>query len=181
MDLTRPTETMIRRLFELACTPFQVSLWRTRWSVYGWCFDSEPSEPDDFLVTLPEGIALRVSADGDRLTGASLPFCFWEDFSADDHQNAPEFFREKKEFDACLDDAADLASRVLPKPFLQWQDKDDRGHRAFAWKGTEGILILQQASVDPQFGIEVDFWLTANGGLEFSPRTPLIDYLTRRS
>ena len=173
------TETMVRRLYELACTPFLLSKWQERWSSYGWSFDPEPSEPYAFQVTLPEGIALRVHAEDDRVTAASLPFYFWEEFSPEDHEDPAEFSRQKKAFDAGFDDAAAVAARLLPEPFLQWRDQDERAHRAVAWQGTEGILILQQASVDPQFGLEVDFWLTQGRRQDFHPETPLIDWLSR--
>jgi len=168
-----PTETLVRRLFELACTPFKLDAWRNRWREYGWSHDRWDSDEYGFRVVLPEGWVLMVDPVGGDLVGASLPFYYWED--------AEDDARQKQAFDRSFETTSELASRVLSEPILRLADADSDGHRAVAWAGSHGILILQQACFDPQFGIEVDFWLTNCSKDEFCPNTPLIDWLVQRS
>jgi hypothetical protein len=115
------------------------------------------------------------------LIQACLPFHYWEEYDPEFHEDPKEYSRQKKMFDGRFDDALAVALRQLPEPFLRWTDDNARAHRAVAWEGNEGILILQQASRDPQFGIELDFWLARGKKEDFRPRTPFLDWLTQRS
>lgn len=180
-DLPPPTEELIRQLFQLVCTPFRLDAWRERWSENRWSHDPSPSDKFGFTVGLPEGRVLLVSPVGDESIAACLPLHYWEEFDPEFHTDPEEYARQKKAFNARFEAAAELALQQLPKPLLRWTDADQNAHRAIAWEGTEGMLILQQASRDPQFGIEVDFWLARCKKAEFCPRTPLIDWLMQRS
>jgi hypothetical protein len=180
-DLPLPTEDLIRRVFQLTCTPFRLAAWGERWSEYGWSHDPSPSDKFGITVGLPEGWILLVSPIADGSIEGCLPLHYWEEFDPELHRDPEEYSRQKKAFDTRFEAAAELALRHLPEPFLRWTDADQTAHRAIAWEGTEGILILQQASRDPQFGIEVDFWLARCKKSEFRPRTPLIDWLMQRS
>ncbi len=172
-ELPPPDETLLRRLHALACTPFTLAAFRERWREFGWSPDPPAdSNPYGFRVSLPEGWALIVDPLGPEVIGVMLAFHYWED--RDDAQR-------KAAFHTAFDRAGALALRLFPEPFLRWTDADEQAHRALAWEGTHGILILQEASFDPQFGLEVDFWLAGCARAEFRPETPLIDWLTRRS
>jgi hypothetical protein len=179
-DKTMLSETLVRRLYELACTPFKLAAQRRRWEEFGW--DYTPADDDiyGFRVSLPEPVTLLVDPLGEDIIGASIAFYYWENFFPESHKDPAEYLRQKAAYDAEYEAAASLATRSLPPPFLQWRDADTSAHRAVAWEGTHGLLILQQASFDPQFGIEVDFWLEGCSRSEFRPTTPLIDYLTGR-
>ena len=175
-----PTEYTVRRLYELACTPFTPAAWMERWDEYRWEHDPWPADQLPFSVALPEGLHLRVHPEGDGLSGASLPIYFWEEHDPEFHDDPEEYARQKQHFDAVFDAARALALPVLPEPFLRWTDQDGSGHRAIAWEGTSGVLILQQAIVDPIFGVEVDLWVEHCRKEEFRPETSLIDWLMSR-
>jgi hypothetical protein len=179
-DLPVPTEQLVRRLYELACTPFTPAAWMARWDQYRWSYDPWPADELPFSVTLPEGFRMRVQSEDDGLVGASLPIYFWEEYDPEFHDDPREHARQKKRFDDRFDATAEVALRHLPEPFFRWTDADQSAHRAMVWEGTSGILVLQQASVDPQFGIEVDFWVDNCRKEEFRPQTPLIDWLMNR-
>jgi hypothetical protein len=175
-----PTELLVRRLYDLACMPRDLDSWKARWGEYQWDQDSLEVDPSRIQVSLPEGWILQLFGEDGTLLGASLPFYYWENYEPEFHDDPLEFAREKRLYDARFDGTAELALRSLPEPLLRWTDKDQDAHRAIAWAGTHGILILQQACVDPQFGIEVNFWIADCPSSEFRPETPLIDWLMRR-
>jgi len=181
VDLPPPTEELIRRVFQLACTPFKLDAWRKRWSEYGWSHDSSASDDCGFTVGLPEGWVLLAGPVNNGSIEACLPLHYWEEYDPEFHEDPADYARQKKSFDDRFEAAAKLARQFLPEPFLRWTDDDRSAHRALVWEGSEGILILQQASRDPQFGIEIDFWLARCKKSEFRPRTPLIDWLMQRS
>lgn len=126
-------------------------------------------------------MSLSVDPLGDEVVGASLPFCYWEEYNPEFHDDLQEYGSQREAYNRVFEKAAGLARRLLPPPVQFWTDADERAHRAVVWEGNHGLLILQQASFDPQFGIEVDFWLAACSRQQFCATTPLIDWLCQRS
>jgi hypothetical protein len=174
------SDTIVLQLFELACTPFRLASHRERWDSFGWSCPRDASE-FGFQVQIPGGWWLGVDPLGEQVVGATLAFYCWEDYSPQFHDDLQEYKRQRHAYDVEFEAAASRARRVLPAPVQSWADADKDAHKAVVWEGTDGLLILQQASFDSQFGIEIDFWLEGCSMVDFRPSTPLIDWLCKRS
>jgi len=137
--------------------------------------------PDD----VGDDASLLVDPLGDEIIGASLSFYAWEGYDPEFHKSAAEYASERDAYNAAFDAAAELARGVLPPPLMEWTDARPSvgadAHRAMVWEGTHGLLILQQAAFDLQFGLELMFWLMGCSRNEFRPTTPLIEWLCDRS
>lgn len=175
------TETPIRQLYELACTPFTLASFRERWAAFGWSYEPSASDQFGFQVEVLGTWPLIVDPLGGDVIGASLPFCYWDDCDPEAHDDLAEYSRQRREYDEAFETAANSARRLLPGSMKPWTDATEDSHKAIVWEGDYGLLILQQACYDPQFGIEVDFWLTNCTRQDFQPTTPLIDWLCKRS
>ncbi len=66
---------------------------------------------------------------------------------------------------------------MLGAPKLVGQDRDADAHRWAIWRGGTGLLILQQSAYDPQFGLDVNYWLHPWRGDDPHPGSPFIDWL----
>lgn len=174
------TDDLVRQLYELACTPFRLASFRERWESFGWSYEPSVGDEFGFHVQAPGGWSLIIDPFGEEVVGASLPFYYWEDYDPRWHDDLNEYQRQRLAYSDEFETAAGLARRVLPAPAMFWTDEDGDAHRAVVWVGGHGLLILQQACFDPQFGIELDFWLTGCSMQDFRPTTPLIDWLCKR-
>jgi hypothetical protein len=147
-------ETVVRQLYELACTPFTLSAFEERWKSFGWSHEPDASDCYGFRVDVPGRWDLWVDPLGSEIVCASLPFCYWEDYDPEDHADPAEYRRQRCTYDDAFETAESLAKRVLPRFLQSWTDADENKHRAAVWEGDHGLLVLQQAGFDPQFGIE---------------------------
>jgi hypothetical protein len=175
------TETVAQQLYELACTPFRLASFRERWDSFGWSYSPGVGDEFGFRVQVLGGWSLIVEPLGEEVIGASLPFYYLEEYNPEFHDDLEEYRRQRQAYNDGFERAVSLAQRILPAPVRFWTDADERAHRAVVWRGSHGLLILQQACFDPQFGIELDFWLVGCSEEEFRPATPLIDWLCKRS
>jgi hypothetical protein len=175
------TEAIVRQLYALAWTPFRLPSFRERWESFGWSYEPGMGDEFGFRVRIHDEWSLSIDPLGEHIIGASLAFHYWEDYEPEFHDNPEEYRRQRQAYDDKFEAAAKLAQRVLPTPMRFWTDADEDAHRAIVWEGEHGLLILQQAGFDPQFGIELDFWLEGCSKDDFQPNTPLIDWLCRRS
>lgn len=175
------TKGLVRQLYDLACTPFRLGSFRERWDSFGWSYKPGSGDEFGFPVEVPGNWPLTIDPLGAKVVGASLPFYYWENYNPEFHEDLKEYQRQRQAFDDEFDSAASLAGRVLPTPLQSWTDADEDAHKAVIWEGEHGLLILQQACFDPQFGIELDFWLAGCSRTDFRPSTPLIDWLCKRN
>lgn len=175
------TKTLVRQLYELACTPFRLTAFRERWVSFGWTCEPDLGDEFGFPVQVADSWALTIDPLGAQVVGASLPFYYWEDYDPEFHDDLEEYNRQRRAYDEEFESAVNLAGATLPPPVQSWTNADKDAHRAIVWEGSRGLLILQQACFDPQFGIELDFWLEGCSRREFRPKTPLIDWLCKRS
>ena len=60
---------------------------------------------------------------------------------------------------------------------LAGRDRDAHAHRWAIWRGRTGLLVLQQSSYDPQFGIDINYWLHPWKDGDPRPDSPFIDWL----
>jgi hypothetical protein len=184
---TRPVaDEVICQVYELACTRFTLGAFRERWESFGWGLEDDGADVVGIRVWTgyddPEneaGWKFWVDPCGSRVVCAGLPFCYWMDYDPEDHDDPADYKRELAAYNRRFEEVAAAAERLLPSPQFRWADADEHRHRAIVWTGSHGLLILQQASFDPQDGIEINFWLDPDR--DFTPSTPLIDHLTRRS
>lgn len=174
-------ETIVRQLYELACTPFELAWFRQRWDAFGWSYKPGIGDEFGFQVQVPGFWSLGVDPLAEKVLCATLPFYYWEDCDPEFHEELEEYLHQRQAFDDEFETAANLARRLLPTPVQFWTDADVDAHKAIVWKGDHGLLILQQACFDLQFGIELDFWLVACSVKEFHPATPLIHWLCKHS
>ncbi len=175
------TNTLIHQLYELVCTPFRLASFQKQWDSFGWSYTPSIGDEFGFQVQLTPGWSLSVDPLGDEIISATLPFYYWENYDPKFHEDLGEYTRQRQEYNAAFETAASLARRLLPPPIQFWTDADEDAHKAIAWEGDHGLLILQQACFDPQFGIDLDFWLTNCSRQDFHPTMPLIDWLTEHS
>lgn len=175
------TTTIIRQLYELANTPFTLRDFRKQWESYGWMYEPGFGDEFGFRVSIPDDWFLIVDPLKDRVINASLPICYWEGFEPSSHNNLKDYQRQRAAYDQVYHSAKELAWLVLPPVLQEWTDEDENEYKAVIWKGEYGLLILQQACYDPQFGVEVNFWLAAYSKGEIHPYTLFIDWLCQRS
>jgi hypothetical protein len=109
---------------------------------------------------------------------ALLSICWWETFLKSEHENIEAWDAERKEFDRVYGDALAKSVSVLGPPRIGGRDDDEDGHRYSIWLGRTGLLILQQSCYDPQFGLDVNYWVQPWSGPDPQPRSPFIDWLT---
>ena len=174
-------EKVVRQLHELADTPFAVDAFRDRWRAFGWTYDPHPGDEFGFRVRVDGERDLAVDPLGGEVLCAYLSFLYWEDYEPQWHEERAEYERQRSAYEAAFDAAGDLARRVLPPPMAEWTDANADAHRAIIWGGTHGLLVLQQAAFDTQFGLELNFWLARPPAEGFRPTTPLIDWLCQLS
>jgi hypothetical protein len=169
-------EAPVEALFGLASTPFEAVPFRAaceRFSTY----DASSSDADlwYFSVGRPRLIVGR----GDRGTVgfAVLSICWWETILPAQHPDQTSWEAERAEFDRLYTQELARAIAVLGPPKLAGQDKDADAHQWSIWRGQTGLLVLQQSAYDPQFGLDVNYWLHPWRGGDPRPGSPFIDWL----
>lgn len=140
-------------------------------------FDSACSDADLWNFELlgaseeAENFRLQVSLySNHEVSCAVLPVCFWEK-SQDNEKN------EQKEFDAAYDEFFERAVSLLGKPFLRGRDVKGNKHQYTIWRGKNGLFILQQSANDPQFGMDVNFWVQPWNSPDIPLQDCFIDWL----
>jgi hypothetical protein len=139
------------------------------------------------MVTLNTELTGRKKPNGwpeYRLLGVScaiLSICWWETFLKSEHLNLESWEREREEFDRCYSDSLASAVEVLGPPGIEGCDTDENQHRYAIWRGETGLLILQQSAYDPQFGLDVNYWVQPWYGPDPTPTSPFIDWLCKLS
>lgn len=181
LDAVPVTTETVRQLYELANTRFGLNEFKERWQEFGWHCDLDVCDVHGFSVRVPDAWELVVDPAGSEIVGARFPVAYWETYAENHHDSIESWKLERLDYDRVFCDAAEVSMNVLEAPEVCWQDQDANGNRAVVWEGEQGLLILQQACFDPQFGIEINFWLDSVRLDGFVPSTPLIDWLTRRS
>lgn len=172
---------IVRRLFELACTPFELSAFQNQWEIFGWEYQPRVGDEFGFSVRVSDVFSMAVNPLGNRVVSARLPFYYWERYDPEFCDSKTEFERGREAYRAEFEAVQELAQRILSPPVIRWRDADQDAHEAMAWAGQHGVLILQQAGLDLQYGMELNFWLEPCTVEEFTPETPLIDWLCARS
>jgi hypothetical protein len=182
----------IKALFGLANTPFAPEAFRG--ACEGFCsFDASSSDNDLWNFSLPGGarliVGLEVKATGRTkasgwkgyrpvaVTDAILSICWWETFMRSQHESQASFEAERAQFDQMYGETFAAAVGVLGPPRIRGIDHDERRHQYAIWRGTTGLLIVQQSAYDPQFGLDINYWVHPWAGQDPQPTCPFIDWL----
>ena len=173
----QPDANLLLQLKELADTPFTLRGFRDRWQRFGWVHEPHADDRFGFSVRIDSERSLRVGPFGGDVLCAFHAFAWWEDYDPHFHKEPAEYEQQRAAYDAAFDAAVEIARRVLPPPLAEWTDADRDAHRAVVWSGTHGLLVLQQAALDIQFGWDLDLWLSPCLSEQFRPTTPLCDWL----
>jgi hypothetical protein len=179
-------------LFALANTPFQPQAFRKACEQFA-SFDSSSSDDEIWRFALRSGPTLIVSLETEHtgrkkpngwpeyrhlaISCAILSICWWETFLKSQHDSLASWEAERAQFDQFYTGALASARAILGQPRLQGADVDEQGHRYAIWRGETGLLILQQSAYDPQFGLDVNYWVQPWRGVDPQPTSPFIDWL----
>jgi hypothetical protein len=174
-------QAAVRHLYELVNVLFTVDSFRVCWRRFGWAAQVESGREYGLYVDTHLDVPLMLDPLGTDILCAALSFCYWEEYDSAFHQDASEYRRQRTEYDDAYASSLSLAAGVLGKPKSEWRDQDANGHMAATWQGKTGVLLLQQAAFDLQYGMEINFWLEPVSLCQFLPTTPLIDWLCSRS
>ncbi len=175
------TAQLVLQLFELANTPFNMRAFRERWAKYGWTHEAASSDSFGFHVEIPDQWPLNVDPLGPEIICARVPVCYWTEDDVDSGYEPGKVDQQRKAFDEAFVAAESVVRRQLSNPFMTWTDATEPFRQARMWAGLHGVLTLQQACFDPQFGLEINVWLQEGTRAKFQPTSPLIDWLCDRS
>lgn len=179
------TEEIVRQMDILAHTPFTTTAFRERCREFGWPYEPEPEDEFGFQFHIDEEHWIASAFQGDVLGPVLLPFYYWENYDPDWHDEVGTFVPEQIAYNAAYQQTVETVSAVLGPPLRTGQDDDEDAHRWAVWPRETAFLIVQQAALDLQFGMEINIWLEPCTALpcaedEFQPTSPLIDWLTNR-
>lgn len=112
------TETIIKQMYHLACTPFYLENWRKILMTYDWY--SEPTDCDRFCIAIKitEDFYFSIDPLGKEIIGAILPFYYWEDYEFEWHETIEEYHRQLKLYNEEFELVKTIALKVLPSPFV---------------------------------------------------------------
>lgn len=183
----------IARLFELANTSFAPRTFRRACERFA-IFDTGSSHDDLWYFSVSGGPSLIVAVEteliGRKTNGlpkyrqlavscAILSVCWWETFLKSEHESLESWTAERAEFDRFYTESLADTIESLGPPLMQGKDTDEDRHRHAIWRGETGLLILQQSTYDPQFGLDVNYWVRSWSGSDPRPTSPFIDWLCR--
>lgn len=186
----------VARLFELANRSFLPDDIRNGCERFSR-LESDPERDDNWYFSFPGVNELRmvVSTESEvaerdergrpRLkhtfvTSIILLVCLWETFEPSAHPDLFSFELEKREFDRLFQAEFECARGIIGEPFLKGQDPDLQAHQYAVWKGTTGLLVLQQCAYDIQYGLDINYWVLPWNGGEIRPAPSMIDWLFRQ-
>lgn len=174
--LDEPSDEVLGGLWELASRPFTLAAFSAFWNQRAWSWDRTSSDEYGFQVSIQGHYPLWVDPLGSEILSARLPICYLDAFDGD---SSPALTRE--EFDAAFHALKRRVLSLAGTPTLEWKDDNQNGYRATAWTVPNGVIIVQQAAFDPEFGDALCIWLDGMNPTELAPTTPLVDWLCARS
>lgn len=176
MSLDAEDET-IRCVVELANTPFDLASFRQVWERFGARWNSSGGDEFGFNLVVGHGYPLWVDPLGSRIISARLPTCYLDDW----HDGAQTASGDRAVFDSVWVRLANRVRSLVGAPALHWCDKDTVGYRATVWKAAHGLLFVQQAAIDSEFGDEVCLTAESMRIEEFTPFDTLARLQRERS
>jgi hypothetical protein len=169
-------EVPVEALFGLASTTFDVVPFRAACLQFSE-FDASSSDADLWHFSVG-GLSLMVGLENaEAVEYAILSIYWWETFLAVQHSERMLWEAERSEFDRLYTQEQERAIAILGAPTLAGQDNDVDAHQWTIWRGQTGLLVLQQSAYDPQFGLDLNYWLAPWRGGDPRPSSPFIDWL----
>jgi hypothetical protein len=169
-------EAPVEALFRLASTPFEAVPFRAACERFS-TFDASSSDTDLWYFSVGGPRLIVGLGDAGAVGFAVLSICWWETFLPVQHTDRAAWQAERSEFDRLYFQERGRATAALGAPTLVGQDKDADAHQWAVWRGQTGLLVLQQSAYDPQFGLDVNYWLSRWRGGDPRPGSPFIDWL----
>lgn len=159
----------IRSLRKLADMPFGGDLFKPACEEIG-PFDAASSDDHLWMFTVAPEWPLVVALDeGGLVSCAILSFCWLpvtHDVTAEDSQ----------QFNAVYAEERARAIDVMGSPL--WEGREERfGYQWALWRGSTGLLVLQQSDYDLQVGEDVNYWIKRWSGEFPEPAEPFLDWL----
>lgn len=108
-----------------------------------WYFNLHPECPLIVSLWMEGKTAVTISS-------AILSFVWWE---------SPFENAVKKEYNSLYETELNRAISVIGKPDHSGISKSDVELNHSIWRGKHGLLILQQSDLDPQFGLDINYWI----------------------
>jgi hypothetical protein len=184
----------ITQLFELANNTFDPQAFRLACEKIA-AFDPGSSDDDLWYFSVKGGpsliVPLRTECTGRKkpnggpeyrqtaVSCAILSICWWETFLKTEHKSLEFWEAERADFDRFYAESLASSVAILGPPRIQGMDEDEDQHRHAIWRGKTGLLILQQSAYDPQFGLDVNYWVRPWSGADREPTSPFIDWLCK--
>jgi hypothetical protein len=182
----------VAELFELAHTSFDPPAFRRACERFAM-FDSRSSDDDLWFFTLKGGPSLMVSLEVEPIrrgkssgrpefrplavTHAILAIYWWENFLVEMHESRASWEVERAEFDRVYAESLAATIEALGPPLIHGGGDDEDRLRHALWRGTTGLLILQQSASDPQFGLDVSYRVEPWSGPDPRPTSPFGNWL----
>jgi hypothetical protein len=176
----------IHKLYSLASSSFDPALFRVACEAFAR-FNEANSDSDLWYFDICPDLSLIVSLKVEPTEPARnrpvcveyaiLSFCWWDSFLKSQHRDKEAYAQERQEFDRRYLEALSRTTAVLGAPLLEGADADEHRHRWAIWRALTGLFVLQQSAYDPQFGLDINYWLCPWSGAAPQPSSPLIDWL----
>jgi hypothetical protein len=147
-------------------------------AAHGWQEDRSYL-PEQIRFAAPGcDLPIFVGVSEDAVHWATQTLSYWEPYSPADYPDMASFLEARRAFDALYAAAAGEGQAQFGPPWRTGADPGEQfAHKHSIWRFPLALLIIQQAALDLQFGVEVNLWL-ARYTEEPHPTSPLIDWLT---
>jgi hypothetical protein len=138
--------------------------------------------PDQLRFGVP-GAELPLSAgvSEESVDWASLTLSYWDPYSPTDYPDIPSFLEARQAFDALYSAVVAEVQAQLGLPWRAGMDPGDQfAHKHSIWRFPASLLVIHEAGLDLQFGVEVNVWLARCTQKDPRPTSPLVDWLTSK-
>jgi hypothetical protein len=182
----------VAHLYELANGSFDPQAFRPACEGFA-SFDASSSDDDLWYFSVNGGpgliVGLETAPTGNKKSNgcpeyrqiavscAILSIGWWPTFLKLRHESLDSWEAERAEFDRLYAEALTQVIAVLGPPRTQGTDPNDYRHQHAIWRGKSGLMVLQQSAYDPQFGLDVNYWVRPWSGPDPQPTSPFIDWL----
>ncbi|GDX81432.1 hypothetical protein LBMAG42_32430 [Deltaproteobacteria bacterium] len=109
-----------------------------------------------------------------RFVAGHAPLLYWESFDPEDYALTADFEAARAEFDSEYRRIREPALQVLGQPVVE---SCAPGCAHSVWRTPTNLRVLQQAAHDPQFGLEINWWIQPWNESSVPPFGSLIDWL----
>ena len=154
----------VANLFDLANTDFDPDAFKARCSAFAK-FKKSQSFADLWYFSFGKHTpVMMVTVDVYSPVPAKVRFCvlsvcWWETWTRQQHPSEESYRDERKTFDRLYDQQLAHATSILGDPQSIGIAKNEQHFKRAIWRGTTGLLTLQQSAYDRQFGLDINYWV----------------------